>query len=608
MGRIHRLPPAVRNQIAAGEVVERPAAVVRELIENALDAGASTITVRVEGAGKTAIRVRDDGTGMSPAEARLALERHATSKIESVEDLTAVASLGFRGEALPSIASVSRFRLRTREREADSGWEIAADGGAALEERPAAMPPGTLVEVRDLFFNLPARRKFLRADRTESSHCTAAVFRLALAWPAVGFRFDRGGRRVLRVEPAEDTAARLAQLEQRWSRDAIAVEAQVGELAVRAFLSPPMASRGASARLQLFVNGRPVKDRRLFHAVAEAYRRLSSLSGTPKGYVFLEAPPETVDVNVHPAKAEVRFSRPGAAWEAVFRTVRAALEGSPRRVTLALGGFRERRGSRFGRPSSPGGSPNRPQPHPDPSPRSGTDKRTDRADAAAEAGAGFRSSGSGALQRLPGDTGGLPPTAPRYFDFGGSPPTVLAQFQRTYILAEEPGELLLLDQHAAEERVLYNRLMERTERVRSLPLLQPVPLELAALERTALAAAADELRAAGFELEEFGEGAWLLRSVPEVLGVGRGLDVLLRTLGAETGECAAGVFHDARARLMASLACHAAVTAGVPLGPARMRAILAALWAARNPSTCPHGRPTVVRLDLPAIERRFGRR
>ena len=344
MGRIRRLPVAVANQIAAGEVVERPAAAVRELVENAIDAGASAVSVIVRGAGKTGIRVTDDGVGMSPEDARLALERHATSKIASLDDLTAIGSLGFRGEALPSIASVSRFRLRTRAREADAGWEISTEGGEALSERPAGMAPGTVVEVRDLFYNTPARRKFLRADATESSHIVAAVSHLAVAWPQVRFELESAGRessgresaqrRVLSLEPAEDTASRLGQLEPRWIRDAIPVEARAGELALRAFLSPPMAPRGAASRLLLFVNGRAIRDRRLLHAITDAYRRVSSLQGAPKAYLFLEIPPELVDFNVHPAKAEARFAEADAAYRAVFRGVLAALEGSPKRVDL----------------------------------------------------------------------------------------------------------------------------------------------------------------------------------------------------------------------------------------------------------------------------------
>ena len=580
------------NQIAAGEVVERPAAVVRELVENSIDAGASTVSVRIEGAGKTGIRVSDDGVGMSPGDARLALERHATSKIETVDDLTAIGSLGFRGEALPSIASVSRLRLRTREEEADSGWELEVEGGSVMSDRPAGMRPGTVVEVRDLFFNTPARRKFLRAERTEASYIVQAVSNLALAWPQIRFDLVSGDRQVLALEPSGDAAERLQQLEPRWARDAIPIEARAGALAVRAFLSPPMAPRGASSRLLLFVNGRPIKDRRLFHAVAEAYRQLSSQRGTPKAYVFLEAPPDVVDVNVHPAKAEVRFADPEEAWGAVFRSVRAAIEGSPKRVDIG--------------PAAPG--------------RGGKRVAGTRETPAGTGGAEADSRASGGRVEQPAGWNGkavgeLLYGADRveervrtgYLDFGATPPKVLGQFRRTYILAEERSELLVVDQHAADERVIFNRLMEESSNPRTQELLQPVPLELSPVERAALADEHQRLAAAGFDVEPFGGDSWILRGVPEVLGVGRGLDVLMRSLASEESECAALAAHDARARIMARVACHAAVTAGVTLTTERMDEVLGSLWGTTNPSTCPHGRPTVLRLDLPFIERRFGR-
>ena len=612
MGRIRRLPVAVANQIAAGEVVERPAAAVRELVENAIDAGASAVSVLVRGAGKTGIRVTDDGVGMSPEDARLALERHATSKIASLDDLTAIGSLGFRGEALPSIASVSRFRLRTRAREADAGWEISTEGGEALSERPAGMAPGTVVEVRDLFYNTPARRKFLRADATEASHIVAAVSHLAVAWPQVRFELESAGRessgresaqrRVLSLEPAEDTASRLGQLEPRWIRDAIPVEARAGELALRAFLSPPMAPRGAASRLLLFVNGRAIRDRRLLHAITDAYRRVSSLQGAPKAYLFFEIPPELVDFNVHPAKAEARFAEADAAYRAVFRGVLAGLEGSPKRVDL--GPAEGRPGRLRGAGSGPGvGSASAAAPGPAAAAGGG------RAREAVTAPAGDGREIGELLYGLDAD-GPADASAgiPGYLDFGDRPPVALGQFRKTYILAEDGDELLLVDQHAAEERVLFNGLMERSAASRTLPLLQAVPLDLSPVERAALLAETERLAAAGFEIEPFGGDSFLLRGVPEVLGVGRGLDVLLRSLAAEESECAGSAGHDARSRIMARVACHAAVTANVRLGPERMTELLRSLWATGDPSTCPHGRPTALRLDLAFIERRFRRR
>ncbi len=556
---MHRLAAQVADQIAAGEVVERPAAVVRELVENSIDAGAQSVRVSFESAGKAEIRVVDDGIGMHADDARTALERHATSKIRALSDLDRIGSLGFRGEALPAIASVSRFRLRTREPDADLGSEYRVEGGSEPEFRSVGMARGTEVVVRDLFFNTPARFKFLKADRTERARLIAAFENLALGWPEVAFRLRERDRALLEAEPAADLAARVRQLAPRWAKEAISIDAHAGDHRVRAFLTPPSALRGTASRLRLFVNGRAVQDRGLHRATLDAYRRISSRAGAPRAHVFLDLPPEAVDVNVHPAKAEVRFRDAGAAFRAVFRAVLSALEGSPRQVSLG------------------------------------------RAGAATGVQPEFVRDTGAAAELLYRDQ------APAFLDFGETPPRFLGQFHRSYLVAEEGDELLLIDQHAAEERALFNQLMDGAGDGGRVPLLQPTPLELSAGERAALAQERARLAQAGFDVEEVGDG-WFLRSVPEALGLSRGLDALLRSLGGEERECAAAATHDATARMMARVACHAAVTAGVELDPARSRYLLERLWKTANPGTCPHGRPTVVRLDLPLIERRFHRR
>lgn len=595
MARVRLLPPAVANQIAAGEVVERPAAVVRELVENSIDAGAGKISIVSRQAGRAEIRVTDDGIGMTEEDARRALERHATSKIESVDDLRGIGSLGFRGEALPSIASVSRFRLRTRPRDSEAGWEIAVEGGETVADRPAGMPPGTAVEVRDLFYNTPARRKFLRKDATETARIVAAVSALAAAWPQIRFRLESNGREVLSVEPVEDLGARLRQLEPRWFREAIVGEEAVDHCSVRVFLSPPTLPRGASAGLRVFVNGRAVSDRRLFHAVTQAYREISSLSGTPKAYVFLEVPPEAVDVNVHPAKAEVRFADPQQAWRAVRSAVLGRLGASPKRVEPGGVGFA---GAGFG--ATGGGGPVSP------------------GEVAREGGGGpFGGArfgdGREAADLLYGGRGGdsADPgaeAAARFSDFGTVAPATIGQFRRTYIVAEDASGLLLVDQHAAEERVVFHRLMESAGAPQTALLLQPHPLELSAAERSEFAAVREQVEAAGFEIEPQSGGALLLRGVPAVLGLAAGVSVLLRSLNPADGECAETAALDIRARTMARIACHASVTANTTLSGERMAELLRNLWATPNPATCPHGRPTVLRFDLPWVERRFGRR
>lgn len=594
MARVRLLPPAVANQIAAGEVVERPAAVVRELVENSIDAGAGKISIVSRKAGSGEIRVTDDGIGMTAEDARRALERHATSKIESVDDLRGIGSLGFRGEALPSIASVSRFRLRTRPGDSEAGWEISVEGGETVADRPAGMPPGTAVEVRDLFYNTPARRKFLRKDATETARIVAAVSALAAAWPQVRFRLESNGRETLSVEPVEDLGARLRQLEPRWFREAIVGEESVHGCSVRVFLSPPTLPRGASAGLRLFVNGRAVSDRRLFHAATQAYREVSSLSGTPKAYVFVEVPPEAVDVNVHPAKAEVRFAEPQEVWRAVRSAVLGHLGAAPKRVEPGGAGFAAgSAGSGAGRFGSGGGG-------------------VSVGEVAREGGVSFgagRGDGRRAADLLYGGGGGGPEAEPvRFSDFGEAAPTVIGQFRRTYLLAEDASGLLLVDQHAAEERVVFHRLMESTGAPETALLLQPHPLELSATERAEFAAVREQVEAAGFEIEPQSGGALLLRGVPAVLGLGAGISVLLRSLNPADGECAETAALDIRARTMARIACHASVRANTTLSGERMAELVRNLWVTPDPGTCPHGRPTVLRFDLPWVERRFGRR
>lgn len=599
MARVRLLPPAVANQIAAGEVVERPAAVVRELVENSIDAGAGKISIVSRKAGSGEIRVTDDGIGMTVEDARRALERHATSKIESVEDLRGIGSLGFRGEALPSIASVSRFRLRTRPHDCEAGWEISVEGGETVADRPAGTPPGTAVEVRDLFYNTPARRKFLRKDATETARIVAAVSLLAAAWPQVRFRLESNGRETLSVEPVEDLGARLRQLEPRWFREAIVGEDEVGHCSVRVFLSPPTLPRGASAGLRLFVNGRAVSDRRLFHAVTQAYREISSLSGTPKAYVFLEVPPEAVDVNVHPAKAEVRFAEPREIWRAVRSAVLGQLGASPKRVEPGAAGIGP---AAFGADGFGSGA--------------GSGAAGEVAgEGGVSLGAGFRETmadGRAAADLLYGGEAGvasdLGGTASRFSDFGEAAPTVIGQFRRTYVLAEDASGLLLVDQHAAEERVVFHRLMESGGAAEIALLLQPYPLELSAAERSEFEAVREQVEAAGFEIEPQSGGALLLRGVPAVLGLDAGISVLLRSLNPADGECTETAALDIRARTMARIACHASVTANTTLSRERMTELLRNLWVTPDPGTCPHGRPTVLRFDLPWVERRFGRR
>jgi DNA mismatch repair protein MutL len=561
------MPEALANQIAAGEVVERPASVVKELVENSLDAGARDISIRIEKSGKDRIRVADDGIGMSPEDARLALERHATSKLFEASDLSHIGTLGFRGEALPSIASVSRFTLRTREPDADAGFELVVEGGRRTRESAAGLPPGTIVEVDELFFNVPARRKFLRADVTEASHIASQVSMLAASYPDVHFRLDHAKRSLLDAPSVKTRRERLYQLEKSWVENAVELREEVGELAVEAWLAPPAESRGASTRLHLFVNGRPVKDRILHHAVMEAYRQASSRTGTPLVYLFVELPPEKLDVNVHPAKNEVRFVDQQFVHQAVFSTVRNALQGEWRAPEVAL--VRE--------------TPPEPLPF-----RSGAPDGIAIAEAL--------------LERA------TPPAAPVFTELPEEPPRPIGQFRHSFIVALDRESVVLIDQHAAHERILYEDLVDRgAAQLGQQLLLTPVPLELTPAERVTVEEELEELVSFGYDLEPFGSDGYVLRAVPASLS---GLDpvrLIRAALGERERECRSATVREAESRVAARIACHAAIKVNFELAPEKMQYLVRELWRARQPTVCPHGRPTTLRIGKEQIERGFGR-
>jgi DNA mismatch repair protein MutL len=569
MGRIRLMPDALANQIAAGEVVERPASVVKELVENSLDAGSRSIAIAIEGSGKDRIRVADDGIGMSAEDARLALSRHATSKLFDASDLSNISSLGFRGEALPSIASVSRFTLRTREHEADAGHEIAVDGGQLVREAPVGVPPGTIVDVERLFFNVPARRKFLRADVTEASHIAASVASLAAAYPDVGFRLEHGKRSVLEAPSVGTRRERLYQLEKSWVESAVLLEEEIGGLSIEAWLAPPPEARGAASRLHLFVNGRPVKDRILHHAVTEAYRQVSSRSGTPLVYLFLELTPDKVDVNVHPAKAEVRFIDQQFVHKAVFSAIRNALQGQRLAPEVLL--VRDAYEPKAAEPSMP-----------------------DSIDGAAIAESLFSSPAC--------------EVTPTFSEIADEPPTPLGQLRASYIVAADGGSVWLIDQHAAHERILYEDLVERgVSQMGQQLLLTPIPLELTAPERVTLEEELSDLASFGYDIEPFGQGDFLLRAVPASLSGFDPIRLVRSALSERERDCRSSTVREAGSRIAARIACHAAIKVNFELAPEKMRYLVRELWRARQPTVCPHGRPTTLRIGREQIERGFGR-
>jgi DNA mismatch repair protein MutL len=580
MAVIQQLPEDLVNKIAAGEVVERPASVVKELVENALDAGASLVTVDIEAGGKQLIRVRDDGEGMARADAELALERHATSKLRELSDLNAIATSGFRGEALPSIASVSELRLRTRDETSPVATEVEVHHGRRIHVRDAGHPRGTTVEVRDLFGSVPARRKFLRVEPTETGHVAEALTLLALSRPPTGFALTSAGRVLVQAPAVDGLAARIYQIFGSKLLDGLLpVEGGADWVVVRGFVSRPDRPSSSRPNLRLFVNGRPVRDRAVAKAVAEAYRGAGAGDFRGDAFVFLETPLHLVDVNVHPAKSEVRFAEPRTVWVAVERAVREALsEGARAQTPRAL-------------PAEPA--------RPDPA----------RIEAAVET---FLERAGHVAEAPPRE--GRPPAfapAPSSSTAGTTGPlSILGQYRLTYVIATDGEDLLLIDQHTAHERVRFEALQERAEKraAESQMLLTPLVLTLPPRLRGLMGTSLEALLALGYDLEPFGGDAIRIRAVPALLRSGDSaaeLQAVLEELAEREGSdwAVAGV----RDRLAATLACHSAVRAGQPLNGEAMAAIVRELQRTAHPTLCPHGRPTIVRIPRADVTRWFGR-
>ena len=618
MGRIARLSEHLANQIAAGEVVERPASVVKELVENALDAGARRIVVHLELGGKQLIRVEDDGHGMDADDARLAIERHATSKLRTADDLAAITTLGFRGEALPSIASVSHFTLRTRTADALAGTEISVHGGVVISAQDAASSVGTVVDVADLFYNLPARRKFLKADAAEAAQVSKMVTQLALANPQVGFSCTSGPRTLLQCPPVASLRERLYQI-YRDRADLVPVDKAAGGLHVTGFVAR-LAEHGALRGPQhVYVNRRLVRDRTIAHAMLDAYSSASIKERSPEVHLFIEMPPEQVDVNVHPTKAEVRFREPSLVHEVVRRAVMEALgrTGVPE-LTLTPA------------PPAPGWG-GKPTPLPGlvssavaPNrwattsvPRVAEDAGAPRVEDLRQA-AGDRLAAA-ALAAMVGTVGAAAssdptPTAstaagPLGLTSAGGPMTPLGQFRDTFILAVDADGIVIIDQHVAHERVLFERVMQRLTAgdLPSQRLLVPLVHEVGRSGVAALADRGDDLRRLGYDIEPFGDEAVHVRAVPALLRTDEAaaaLDALADDLEAlDRG----GKVHDALGRIAALTACHAAVRANDPLTLAQMQHILEELQETAYSTICPHGRPVMLRLTRREIESRFER-
>ena len=604
--RIRQLPAGLANQIAAGEVVERPASAVKELVENALDAGATRIAVAIEFGGKRLIRVEDDGEGMTSADAVLAVERHATSKIRTRDDLAAITTLGFRGEALPSIASVSHFRLRTRARGEASGTEVRVDGGGKPEAKETGAPEGTLVEVRDLFYNVPARRKFLKSDGAETTHISRAMTQVALGYVGVGFLLKSGNRTLIDCPPASDFDERFFQIYGE-RPDLVPVRKQAGGVRLTG-LAAALAEEGSTRGPQhLWVNRRAVKDKTILHAVNEGYRRATIKPRSPEVHLFIELPPDRVDVNVHPAKAEVRFLDQSLVHEVVRRGMLEALGGDAV-PTLSL----EPPGAPAPEPREPSipgivstlgaGSRWRPASGGRPGGASVVRDREDTANAAA----GGETFGGDAEEPLAATWA---PAGMKPGDVETAPLIPLGQFRDTFIIAVDNDGVVLIDQHVAHERILYEQVKERltSGRLESQRLLQPLLIDLPPGAREALAAHAAELDRMGFEIEEFGGDSIRVAAVPALFDRAA-CEATVRALAndLEGFERGANV-EDAISRIAATTACHAAVKAHDPLTREKMTWILQELRRTSYSTVCPHGRPVLLRIPRLDIERRFER-
>lgn len=581
---IRRLPSELVDRIAAGEVVERPASALRELLENALDAGATAVAVRLAAGGLDLVEVADDGSGMSPADMRLAIERHATSKLPD-DRIEAVASFGFRGEALPSIASVARFTLDSRVRDAD-GWSLVIDHGVLQGEGPASLPPGTRVRVEGLFDKVPARKKFLRSPRAEYAASLDAVKRLAMARPDVAFSLDHDGRRILSLPPQDGPARVAALLSHELDRHGLGVDCVRDGLRLTGVVSLPTFNRGMADQQFLFVNSRPVKDRLLVGALRAAYRDLLARDRHPVAALFVEVPGDEVDINVHPAKTEVRFRDPAAVRGLIVGGLRAALDEAGHRSAA-----REQYAAEANWQVEPM-APSEPQPQrlwsvPSAPATIVADRRPD-----------FLPQG----RAVPAS-----PIAP----VDASYPLGIARGQvgATYIVAEAEDGLVIVDQHAAHERLVLER-MRRAKgdgAVARQPLLIPDVVELEEPECDRLEGAAAELEELGLEIERFGPTAILVRATPAPLGK---TDVkgLLSDLAAELAELGTALaLRDKLDLVAATMACHGSVRAGRILSVAEMNALLREMEVTPHSGQCNHGRPTWVKLAKGDLEKLFGR-
>ncbi len=597
MGEIVVLDEATVNKIAAGEVVERPASVVKELVENSLDAESTRIEIELADGGKTLIRVADNGVGMTADDAYLAVQPHATSKITSAEDLVGITTLGFRGEALPSIAAVSHFLLTTRRREQEAGTSVAIEGGKLLEVAEVGCPPGTQVTVRQLFYNVPARFKYLKSRATELARAVDVVCRLALAHPRVHFSLTHNGQQLLLAPPTEDWRARIADvLGAELAREMVEVHHETRFLRVFGHVGRPAVSRSDRSHIYLFANGRPVRNAMLSHAVERAYETLLPPGRHPVAVLFVQLEPRLVDPNVHPTKREVRFTREREVYAAVYAAVREAL--------AAADVLTER---------SEGPEYILVPPRPREEARESPEEQLRAFHEALQeriAQSGARAAGERQAAEEPSTASPAQPAAERELVAQGQPIRIVGQVQNSYIVVEVGENLLIVDQHAAHERVLYEKNMRAlSERpAESQGLLTPLTLELEPAEMAAVRESLDLLARLGFRVEPFGGNTLLVRGVPALRSAREAESILREVIAALAGGGEFGEIADRKQRLAASLACRAAIKAGEPLELGEMERLILELFSTEMRFTCPHSRPVFVTLTPEQLERQFRRR
>jgi DNA mismatch repair protein MutL len=596
---IRMLPETVINRIAAGEVVERPASAVKELVENSIDAGASHIEVTVRDGGQTLISVEDDGRGMTADEMALALQRHATSKLPN-DDLLDIRSLGFRGEALPSIGAVSRLRITSRTKDSDSAWEILVQGGQVGEPQPAAHPVGTRIEVKDLFFATPARLKFLKAPRTEMNHVTETLQRLAMAHPGISFSLSDGDRTIFKLSATQGELfqSRLDRLSAIMGREfadnSIPIDAEREGIRLTGFVGLPTLNRGNAAKQFMFVNGRPVRDKLFYGAVRGAYRDFLASDRYPLIALFLELDSEQVDVNVHPAKTEVRFRDQGIVRGLIVGSLKRALADAGHRAstTVAFAALGAVQPGSFPAHSGQGGYGNVLPQH---------------------ISRGMHETATAFHSPLPNvDQGLAAPQIEQAIEEITNYPLGVArgQVHETYVIAQTGDGLVIVDQHAAHERLVHERIKNALDDqgVHRQGMLIPEVVELDEASADRLIARADELAELGLVIEPFGTGAIVVRETPALLGETNVIG-LIQDLADDLSEFDEAIsLKDRLGDVCATMACHGSIRAGRRLNAQEMNALLREMEATPHSGQCSHGRPTYVELKLADIEKLFGRR